>query len=216
MRYKAVIFDLDGTLLDTLEDIAAAMNAALERLGRAPHPVDSYRLFVGDGMATLASRALGEGASDETLAKTVLAMMQEEYGRGWARKTKPYEGIEEMLARCAGIKAVMSVFSNKPDDFTVNMVAHYFPGIRFARVLGAGLYPRKPDPAGALHIAAHTGIDPSCFLYLGDTATDMRTAAAAGMYPVGAVWGFRGAEELSAAGARILLTHPREFPDLLR
>ena len=204
------VFDLDGTLLNTLADIAAAMNRVLVGLGLPPHPRNAYRLFVGDGMGELVKRVLPPESDDE-LKRRCHAAMLEEYGNSWAERTAPYPGIEKMLALLAGKGLPMAVFSNKPHPFTVKMTRHFFPEIPFRIIKGAGEdTPRKPDPAGALAIADTLGVRPENMLYLGDTATDMRCAGAAKMIAVGATWGFRDAEELRDNGAMILVDHPVE------
>ena len=213
MPFRAVLFDLVGTLLDTLEDLADSMNAVLCRMGFPVHPVESYRYFVGDGQEFLVRRALPEEKrGDEGTVRACVAEMREEYGRRWAAKTRPYEGIPELLETLAARSVKTAVLSNKPDDFTKIVVARFLPRWTFGAVRGllpGG--PRKPDPAGALAIAAELGLPPSDFVYLGDTATDIMTAVAAGMYPVGALWGFRTAGELFSAGAERLAARPEEL-----
>ncbi|HAH06996.1 MAG TPA: HAD family hydrolase [Elusimicrobia bacterium] len=207
MKRRAVLFDLDGTLLDTLDDIADSMNAALAVLGQPVHPVEAYRFFVGDGVETLARRTVASGPSDEAAEA-----FRAEYARRWDKKTRPYDGIPELLDALAGRGVGMAVLSNKPDDFTRMAVERYFPGAAFSAVRGmrpGG--PKKPDPAAALDIAGGAGLEPAEFVYLGDTDTDMRTARAAGMHPVGALWGFRPAKELLDNGAQELLSAPREL-----
>jgi phosphoglycolate phosphatase len=209
MPYHAVLFDLDGTLLDTLEDLADSANAALQGLGFAPHPTESYRSFIGDGVENLIRRALPpEGRTSATVARGV-ERMRGEYGRRWADRTRPYPGIPELLDGLTAHGIPMAVLSNKQDDFTRQCVAKLLPRWHFDAVQGAtaGL-PRKPDPSGALAVAARLGQGPAEVLYLGDTNTDMQTAVAAGMFPVGALWGFRTAEELSASGAAALARTP--------
>ena len=216
MRYKAILFDLDGTLLDTLEDLATAANRALGTLGLPAHPTDAYRVFVGDGLRTLAERILpGEQRSAAQVDALVVAF-EREYSRTWNERTAPYAGVPEMLDRLTGDGYRMSVLSNKPDAFTRLCVEQLLPHWTFAPLYGQrpGV-PKKPDPAAALAIAAELGLDPAEVLYLGDTATDMHTARAAGMAAVGVLWGFRTADELRAAGARHLITHPGELAPLL-
>ena len=216
MTYRAAIFDLDGTLLDTLEDLADSMNAVLRNMGYPEHAVEAYRYFVGDGMEMLARRTLPESAvSDEQIART-MAGMEEEYGRRWADKTRPYPGIPEMLDELERRRIPKAVLSNKPDPFTKLTVKELLAGWTFDPVLGIrpGV-PKKPDPVGALEIAAHLQIAPGEFLYLGDTNTDMQTAHSAGMFALGATWGFRPGTELKASGARRLLDHPSELLALL-
>ncbi|NLB06326.1 MAG: HAD family hydrolase [Desulfobulbaceae bacterium] len=216
MRYKAILFDLDGTLLDTLEDLATAANRALGTLGLPAHPTDAYRVFVGDGLRTLAERILpGEQRSAAQVDALVVAF-EREYSRTWNERTAPYAGVPEMLDRLTGDGYRMSVLSNKPDAFTRLCVEQLLPHWTFAPLYGQrpGV-PRKPDPAAALAIAVELGLDPAEVLYLGDTATDMHTARAAGMAAVGVLWGFRTADELRAAGARHLITHPGELAPLL-
>ena len=216
MRYKAILFDLDGTLLDTLEDLATAANRALGTLGLPAHPTDAYRVFVGDGLRTLAERILpGEQRSAAQVDALVVAF-EREYSRTWNERTAPYAGVPEMLDRLTGDGYRMSVLSNKPDAFTRLCVEQLLPHWTFAPLYGQrpGV-PRKPDPAAALAIAVELGLDPAEVLYLGDTATDMHTARAAGMAAVGVLWGFRSADELRAAGARHLITHPGELAPLL-
>ncbi|HOT29013.1 MAG TPA: HAD family hydrolase [Candidatus Ozemobacteraceae bacterium] len=212
--YCGIVFDLDGTLLDTLADIADSTNRVLRRHGFAPHPLDAYRYFVGDGMRMLAERALPADRRTPELIDEVFRAVHAEYDRHWADITRPYDGVPELLdgLRERGIE--MSVLSNKPEEFTVMMVRHYFPGVPFKRVYGAGAgIPRKPDPAGALRIAAESGLDPSLFMYLGDTMVDMKTAVAAGMFPIGALWGFREEAELREGGAKLLVAHPGDILD---
>jgi phosphoglycolate phosphatase len=209
---KAVLFDLDGTLLDTLQDIADACNAALGRHGFPPHPVDRYRYFVGDGVPVLVSRAVPVQQHTPDTLDSVAAAYREEYQRRWNATTTLYPGIAELLDELTHRGVPMAVLSNKPDDSTRHCVAEFLPRWTFSIVLGASkAFPPKPDPAGARHIARTLGLPPDQFGYLGDTPTDMRTAVGAEMFPVGVLWGFRKAAELKAAGARQLISHPREL-----
>ena len=216
MRYKAILFDLDGTLLDTLEDLATAANRALGTLGLPAHPTDAYRVFVGDGLRTLAERILPGEQRSAAQVDALVAAFEREYSRTWNERTAPYAGVPDMLDRLTGDGYRMSVLSNKPDAFTRLCVEQLLPHWTFAPLYGQrpGV-PKKPDPAAALAIAAELGLDPAEVLYLGDTATDMHTARAAGMAAVGVLWGFRSADELHAAGARHLITHPGELAPLL-
>jgi phosphoglycolate phosphatase len=216
VRIRGVVFDLDGTLLDTLEDIADAANAALAERRHPVHPVDAYRYFVGDGAPTLIHRILPESARTPEEEAVLLRRYKELYGTGWDRKTAPYPGIVEMLGALAARGLHLAVLSNKPQDATTSCVEGFFKGCAFAIVQGqTEEFPKKPDPAGANAIALRCGIGPAEWLYVGDTATDMQTAVGAGMFPVGALWGFRTADELAAHGARKLITHPSELITLL-
>lgn len=216
MSHRAVIFDLDGTLLDTLEDIAASTNRVLASLGFPIHPHEDYRYFVGEGVQLLMMRALPEDHRDEATVADGVQAFREDYGRNWNVKTKPYGGIPEMLDGVAASGLKMTVLSNKPDRYTKQCVAEMLPNWKFEIVLGArDGTPRKPDPTAAFEIARDLDLPPSEILFLGDTAVDMRTAVVAGMFPVGALWGFRPREELLEAGARVLIDRPAEFLDLL-
>lgn len=213
---RAVIFDLDGTLLDTLEDIGRAANRVLSAHGFPEHPLESYKYYVGDGAAVLFQRALPAGLGQGDVLGRCLEEFREDYGRTWNIATVPYPGIPELLDELAGRGVRMSVLSNKPHAITEACVRGYLSAWSFEVVLGHREgEPKKPDPSGALSIAAHAGLPPGEFLYLGDTGTDMETARRAGMHPVGALWGFRTAEELQAHGAEYTLRQPQELIDLL-
>lgn len=216
MNFKAVIFDLDGTLLDTIEDLADATNGALSEYGYPTYPVDRYKKFVGDGMENLVKRTLPSDVEDPAIISAVLTRLKTRYDRIWNHKSKPYADIPQLLdaLEAAGLK--LAILSNKPDSFMRAMVVELLPKWSFKVVYGERPgHPRKPDPASALEIAGHLGCAPSEILYLGDTDTDMNTAVAAGMYPVGVLWGFRDAEELLQNGARSLIRGPLELLKLL-
>jgi phosphoglycolate phosphatase len=216
VNFKAVLFDLDGTLLDTLDDLADSMNSALSKMKLPVHPVSSYRYFVGDGVKTLVRRVLSPDRQDEESVNTCLDLMQEEYGRRWADKTKPYPGIMNMLERLHAGNVPLAVLSNKNDEFTTMVVSRYFPSGVFSMVCGHKKEtPLKPDPSGALEIADRLNVKPSDFAYLGDTSTDMVTASGAGMCAIGALWGFRTEEELLKNGARHVIESPDELCRML-
>ena len=213
MPHRAIVFDLDGTLLDTLEDLADSMNAVLAAAGCPTHPVAAYRHFVGDGIRTLVRRACPAGSA--ALADGVEAL-RAEYGRRWRAKTKPYPGVDRLLDALAARELPFAILSNKPDDFTRLTTEALLGRWRFAAVWGVRPdVPPKPDPTGALALAAALGVSPAEILYVGDTNTDMETAVAAGMDPVGALWGFRDAAELTASGARVLVARPEDVLALL-
>lgn len=215
MRYRAAIFDFDGTLVDTLEDLADCMNAVLGDFSFPAHPVEPYRYFVGGGMLNLARSAAPEGTPEETLKK-MAARMGERYGDNWANKTRPYHGIPELLSSLRERGMRLAILSNKPDVFTKAMAAHFFAGDIFDAVMGATeRIPIKPDPEGALLLARSFGMDPGEFVYLGDTNTDMKTGLAAGMFTVGVAWGFRPVEELRGAGAQAIIDTPSDMLRLL-
>lgn len=216
MNYKAVLFDLDGTLLDTLKDIANSVNKALSYFGFPQHELEAYKYFVGDGREALAFRALPEHQRDSATLDKLLAHIDEEYTRHWADNTRPYEGVPELLDTLTTRSISLSILSNKPHDFTELMVSRLLRHWRFQIIAGAlPDVPKKPSPTAALDIAQRLNLRPSEFLYVGDSGVDMQTAAGAGMYPVGAMWGFRTAGELLAGGAKTLIAKPADLLGLL-
>ncbi len=202
-RHDAVIFDLDGTLLDSLEDLADSVNHALSERGLPTRTIDEIRRFVGEGQVKLIERALPEGRAE--LRDELLASFRRHYVDDPARKTRPYPGVEGLVVALRERGYRLAVLSNKPDLPTRKLVDHYFPAGTFEVAYGErpGI-PRKPDPTSALGVARELGVDPARCAFVGDTAIDMKTAAAAGMFGIGVLWGFRSREEIEAGGARVL------------
>jgi len=216
MKYRAVVFDFDGTLLDTLQDLAESVNSVLNRSGFPEHSLEAYRRFVGDGIEELARRVLPEGHRDEATVTKILADVRQEYRQRWPNHTQPYEGIPELLDTLTARRVKMAIVTNKPDDSTRTMAARLLPRWQFDVIVGAtSELPRKPDPRGALEAARCLRLSPGAILYVGDSDIDMKTANAAGMYAVGVLWGFRTADELMKNGAKVLIRKPLELLDLL-
>jgi phosphoglycolate phosphatase len=213
-KFRAVLFDLDGTLLDSLADLANATNWALAQLGCPTHPLEAYRRFVGDGARQLCARALP--VDKQELVDDALRLMRKRYDAHCFDLTRLYPGIPELVSALTERRYRLAVLSNKPDDFTKRMIAHYFKPSPFDVVRGQLPHvPLKPDPTAALQIAEELGVPPAQWLYLGDTNTDMRTATATGMAAVGVLWGFRDREELVESGATHLVAKPQDVLELL-
>jgi len=209
-----VVFDLDGTLLDTLPDIAGAMNRVLFRHGLPQHPEESYKLFTGNGARMLTRRAL---AGHEEMLEDVYPEYLADYGRHNRVGTKPYDGIPRLLESLAERGIALMVFSNKDDEDTRDVVSHYFPGVPFAAVAGSRPdLPLKPDPEALNRMMKERGLSPENGVYLGDTVMDMQCAKAAGLYPVAALWGFQTREMLSAEQPARFIGHPLELLDIAR
>jgi phosphoglycolate phosphatase len=211
----AAIFDLDGTLLDTLDDLADSANEALATAGLPVHPVDAYRTFVGDGIHMLVQRIIpAERRDDETVAH-VLALYRAAYGRRWDNKSRPYAGMPETLHELSFRPVKLAVLSNKPQRFTELCIEKLIPGNPFHLIYGQREnVPRKPHPAGALEIAHDFQVQPHDVVFIGDSKIDMDTAVAAGMRAIGVSWGFRPVEELKAHGAERIIDHPAEILEL--
>ncbi|MBF0586152.1 HAD family hydrolase [Prosthecochloris sp. N3] len=213
MKFKAVIFDLDGTLLDSLQDLADTMNTVLASRNLPRHSTDNYKLLVGYGMQELVARAVPEKERSNTeLIGELQEEMKELYDKNWKHNTRPYRGIPQMLDQLSGMPLKTAVLSNKPDHFTRLCVDTLLSSWTFDRVMGhhEGIA-HKPDPQGALLIAEEFEIRPADILYVGDSSVDMKTATAAGMYPLGVLWGFRSREELLESGARQLAEEPEDI-----
>ncbi len=216
MKYKAVLFDLDGTLVDSLKDIANSMNAVLARFGYPTHHIQSYKYFVGDGTKSLVLRSLPEMHKSEEIVSLCFNAVKEEYGKHWADNLRLYDGITELLDELQIRKLKLTILSNKYDDLTKIVVTKFLSNWNFEEIFGIRPdIPKKPNPMAAKLIAKKIDILPGEFIYLGDTDTDMKTASAAGMYAVGALWGFREAEELISSGAQVLIEHPLDLLKLL-
>jgi len=215
MSIKAVIFDLDGTLLNTLADLADASNWALAEMGLPTHPEEAYRHFVGDGAAMLCLRMLPGDRRDEASLKQARALFDRRYQAHMFDRTVPYEGIPALLDTLSSPEKGLSlgVVSNKPDVFVQAIAARYFPG-RFAAVSGQQ-GAAKPDPAGVLRCLDAFGVLPKEALYVGDGAVDIQTAKNAGTHSCGAVWGFRGERELRESGAEALAYTPKDVAELV-
>ena len=214
--YKAIIFDLDGTLIDSLEDLANSTNLALAEQGFKTHEIPAYRYFIGQGVKKLIEMTLPEDArTPETAAKT-RTLFDKYYGEHYLDKTKPYDGILEVIAalREKGVK--MAVVSNKPNMFVEKITEKLFPKGSFATFLGQrDTIPRKPDPAACFEVCRVMDVRPEDCLYLGDSGVDMETAVNAGMFPVGAAWGFRQEDEIRSHGAKALIHRPAELLELV-
>ena len=209
---SAVFFDLDGTLLDTLEDIADAANHALTALGFPAHPLDAYRYFVGDGIKILIEKILPpEHVNDEAVVAKFLAQYVAAYDQRWDRTSRPYPDIAEMLTALTERNLKMAVLSNKPHAFAIKCVEKLLAPWQFSPILGQqDAVPKKPDPAGVYLIREAWHLESSSILYLGDTATDILTAKNAGCFAVGVSWGFRPESELREAGADRVVQHPMD------
>lgn len=214
-RYKAVMFDLDGTLLDTLEDLADSVNAALTQLGYPAHRLSHFKTAVGDGAEMMISRSLPADARSAETVGRAFEILVDEYSRRWNAKSRPYDGIPEMLDRLEGDGVIKCILSNKPDASTQKVVRHFLSRWNFGVVRGAVPgRPIKPDPSAALEIVDQCGFKPREWLYVGDTDTDMQTAKAAGMFALGVTWGFREAQELRDNGADLVIDHPAEINEI--
>ncbi|MDH4445375.1 MAG: HAD family hydrolase [Akkermansiaceae bacterium] len=203
-----LIFDLDGTLVDSLDGIAASLNHALHASNLPTHSHDAVRGFIGNGARVLIERGTPAGSAD-SLIEVVEQAFKAHYDLHWPAGTIAYDGIEDLLENLQRRGHELAVLSNKPHPFTEAMVARLFPTIRFAVVLGqrAGI-PHKPDPTGALEIAATLGLAPAQCYVIGDSTMDIETALNAGMRPVAVTWGFHDRERLIAAGATSLADDP--------
>ena len=212
MNYRLVIFDLDGTLLNTIGDLAEAANHMLTLRGLPLHDYDTYCTFVGNGILRLVERALPEPLRSPSYVAEARADFLDYYIRHIACKTCPYAGISDLLATLQKRGVRMAVASNKFQAGTEQLVAHYFPEIRFEAVFGQRPeVPLKPDPAVVEEILALTGVAREEVLYVGDSGVDIETAHAAGVRAIGVSWGFRDREELKHAAADRIIDRAEEL-----
>ena len=216
MNFKGIIFDLDGTLADTLADIAGSMNRVLVRYGYPLHEKEGYKLLVGRGLDTLVRQALPvEARQEDTIEKCLTAMM-EDYNQNCLVETHLYTGVRELLDALVQLNLKLAVFSNKSEPLTQRIVSKLMGDIPFIKVTGARAgFPKKPDPAGALEISTLMKVPPEQMVYMGDSDVDMITANRAGMFAVGVRWGFRTEMELMQHGAALLISLPEELLNVL-
>ena len=215
MNYKAIIFDLDGTLLNTIEDLTLCFNAVIKKRDFPVFTIDEYKLLVGNGAENVIRNIIPKDRIAEDLVKECLAEFKAVYSAGCQIHSKPYPNIEHLLQALNEMGVKCAVLSNKPQDATIQCIQYYFPKIPFYSVVGKGEDTSlKPDPLLALKILEDMQVSPKECVFLGDTATDMQTAVNAGAFPVGALWGFRSEEELTEAGAKKVITNSLELLEL--
>jgi phosphoglycolate phosphatase len=215
MKFKGVIFDLDGTLVNSLEDIADAMNAVLQSLNYPTHSYEDYQYFIGSGLRNLVSKSLPASQNDENQIENCLNSMIEIYRDACTNKTKPYNGIFELLDYLISQNMKLSVFSNKSDELTKEITATLFPNY-FDAAVGLSVEAlKKPNPSEAVGISKILGLKPGEIIFVGDSGIDMQTATNANMLAVGVLWGYRPEEELIANGAKHVLNHPLDLIPIL-
>ena len=213
MKYEAILFDLDGTLLNTLEDLKDSCNAALEACGYAPRTLDEVRRFVGNGVGLLIRRALPEGVGEEEYSRC-LALFKAHYQNNLDNKTRPYPGIEQALDALLARGYRIGVVSNKFDAAVKALCAHHFPRIQVAVGEREGVR-KKPAPDSALAAAQALGVQPASTLYVGDSEVDIQTARNAGMDCLSVDWGFRPEAVLREAGATRIIHSPGALLDAI-
>lgn len=212
MTFKAVLFDMDGTLVNSVDDVADSMNFVLNSNNFPIHPTTKYIHWIGDGMENLVCLALPDEYRNDIYIKKCLSEMKDAYSVMWMNKTHLYPGIPELLTTLRELKIKLAVLSNKPHQFTQIIADKLLADWNFDVVMGSKEgFPRKPDPTTALDIARQINLDPAFFLYVGDSATDMKTAIKARMYPVGVSWGYRSINTLIESGAKKIIHNPREL-----
>ena len=210
---KGVVFDMDGTLLNTLPDLTALTNAVLSDLGYPTHTEEAIRGFIGDGVRALMMRAMPDSASDDE-KEAALAEWKSRYQEFGRRKTVPYPSIIEMLEGLKSKGVKLGVLSNKFDAAVKDLAGFYFPATFDVAKGESPTCPRKPDPTGLLASIQEIGLNPSQVAYIGDSAGDMKTAKAAGAMAIGVSWGYQTVDRLVSAGADMLIDDPLAILDL--
>ena len=214
-KIRAIVFDLDGTLLDTLPDIGASCNAALRRFGLAERSLNEYRRLVGNGIRTLVHRAAPEGTPDDVYEQT-LAYYLQYYPEHCTEHTRFYPGIEQMLATLKGAGYLLGVLSNKTEKTAVRIINHFFPSSPFQLVWGNnGQRPLKPDPTAGKLLCEELGVLPDELMYVGDGDTDMEFASRNGFFAAGVTWGYRDRDVLTSCSANVLVSSAGQLLKLL-
>lgn len=213
---KLVIFDLDGTLLNTIADLAGATNYALKACGYPQHDTDEYRFFVGNGINKLFERALPEAERNETNIREIRSLFVPYYNMHNADLSRPYPAIPHVLETLQEKGMALAVASNKYQEATEKLIKHYFPQIHFLRIFGQREnVPVKPDPSVIAEIMQAAGASPQDTAYIGDSGVDMQTGINAGTETIGAAWGFRPRTELEAYHPAFIADTPEELLDFL-
>lgn len=214
---KGIIFDLDGTLADTLPDLGNAMNRMLAQFGFPQRNREEHQNAICYGAKEFVRRSLPENKRDENTVSCCLAAYRTYYAAAYTEKTCPYAGVKDMLKALVNNGVLVAVYSNKPMAQTKQVVRHYFGDVPFVAVVGhVDGAPVKPDPTAALAIADIMGLSLDEIGFVGDSDVDMQTARNAGMLPIGALWGYRDKETLLRGGAKMLIEHPRQLLSLWR
>jgi phosphoglycolate phosphatase len=216
MKFSGVLFDLDGTLLNTIDDLAESMNSVLEKHGFPQHSIDAYKYFVGEGMEILVRKSIPPYVCTDDLVELLFKEMKQTYRNRWNLKTKPYDGITDVLLSIKHDGLRIGVLSNKIHDVTCETVHYFFKQIVFDTIIGHRDFKRKPSPEAAIFIANQWGEIPERILYVGDSMVDMQTAINASMVPAGVLWGFRDKKELLENGARYILDKPLDILTILK
>lgn len=215
MKFKGIIFDLDGTLVNSLEDISDAMNSVLTSLNYPTHTYDTYQYFIGSGLRNLVSKALPDSNNSQEQIEICFESMVKGYRETCTLKTKPYEGIVELLDNLASQNIKMAIFSNKADELTKKIASEIFPN-HFDSAVGLSTEVfKKPNPFKAIAISETWNLNPEEILFVGDSDIDMQTAVNANMFPVGVTWGYRTEEELTSSGAKRVIDTASELIDIL-
>lgn len=213
--YKIAIFDLDGTLLNTLDDLAIACNFALRENGLSPHSTDEYKLFVGGGRLNLIKNIIPKHLHSEELISKVLGSFDDYYSNHMMDKTRPYDGIPQLLVDLKALGISTAVVSNKPHEFTIEVAKKYFGDaldIVYGQRKGHAV---KPDPSTVLEVLNNFNASTTECIYIGDSGVDMKTATNANVASVGVLWGYRSKEELVSAGADSLAKNVEELKKLI-
>jgi len=213
---KLCMFDLDGTLIDSVPDLAASINFALDQNGLPPRQREDIARNMGKGLLNLIRTAIPEGYYSAELLEKLKVIVVAHYSRNCTKETVLYVGIEGMLKALAASGVKLAVITNKPHEFLDKIMEELLWFADFIKVIGAGEYPNKPDPAALYAVMERTGFTNDECMYIGDTAIDIETALNAGVRPVGVSWGYQSAEALKSAGAGFIIEKPEELYKLIR
>lgn len=215
MKFKGIIFDLDGTLVNSLEDISDAMNTVLTKLNYPTHTYDTYQYFIGSGLRNLVSKALPATNNSKDEIETCFETMVNEYRKICTLKTKPYQSIIELLNNLVSQNIKLAVFSNKADELTKKIASEIFPNYFDAAIGLSTEALKKPNPFEAVEISKSWNLKTEEIIFVGDSDIDMQTAINANMFPVGVSWGYRTNDELMASGAKVVINTPLDLIQIL-
>lgn len=215
-KYKGIIFDLDGTLLDTIDDLGDSMNEVLKTYNHPIFTMEEYKMKIGGGFKGLALNSFPEDTDLDTIEEAIL-LFSEIYDSRYLNKTQPYKDIDYILDELKKIGIKIGINSNKRDSYTNDLADKFFKRISFVAVYGEREWiPKKPDPTSALEIIQLMGLKAEEVLYVGDSMVDIMTANNAGIESVGVLWGFRDYEELSKYGATYIVSDPKEILTIVK